>query len=309
MNAVRLQTELKEAFDTPEPPALSIISDSAPVPVLAPAPGEIDEILAAHGRLSVDAAARIKERAARLGEDFAIAARKLKLLTPADLAIARAIRDGVLQDAPSAFTLGAELVMLHKPNSVASEQYRSLAARLLTMQSPERLKGISIIPAGAAVPADVAAANAAVAFAQLGKRVLLIDGDLRRPRLAKLFAAGPGGPPERLADAAAIEDALRETVVVGLSLLAGQAPTPRPEEFLASSRFSAMTAAARAEFDIVLALSAPFGPTAEGQFIWAETKSALVVARRDHTRADELRRLQSTLRQIGAEIFGAALVA
>ncbi|NWG70783.1 MAG: hypothetical protein HXY23_04115 [Parvularculaceae bacterium] len=308
MNAVRLQTELKEAFDAPEPPALSIISDSAPVPVLAPAPGEIDEILAAHGRLSVDAAARIKERAARLGEDFAIAARKLKLLTPADLAIARAIRDGVLQDAPSAFKLGAELVILHRPNSVASEQYRSLAARLLTMQSPERLKGISIIPAGAAVSADVAAANAAVAFAQLGKRVLLIDGDLRRPRLAKLFSAGPGAP-ERLADAASMEDALRETVVRGMSLLAGQAPTPRPEEFLASSRFSAMTAAARAEFDIVLALSAPFGPTAEGQFIWAETKSALVVARRDQTRADELRRLQSTLRQIGAEILGAALVA
>jgi capsular exopolysaccharide synthesis family protein len=308
MNAVRLQTELKEAFDAPEPPALSIISDSAPVPVLAPAPSEIDEILAAHGRLSVDAAARIKERAARLGEDFAIAARKLKLLTPADLAIARAIRDGVLQDAPSAFTLGAELVILHRPNSVASEQYRSLAARLLTMQSPERLKGISIIPAGAAIPADVAAANAAVAFAQLGKRVLLIDGDLRRPRLAKLFSAGPGAP-ERLADAASMEDALRETIVRGMWLLAGQAPTPRPEEFLASSRFSAMTAAARAEFDIVLALSAPFGPTAEGQFIWAETKSALVVARRDQTRADELRRLQSTLRQIGAEILGAALVA
>jgi len=307
MSAVRLQTELKEALDACEPPALSVISDNFQVPAPAPAiRREIDEILAGCGKLSADAVGRLKERAARTGEDLISAARRLGLATQADLEIARAIRDGVLQDDPSAFGLGAELAVIRRPNSATAEEYRGLRARLVTTQPMTKLRSVCVIPAGADVQAEIAAANIAVAFAQIGKRVLLIDGDLRRPRLGRLMAAAV---PQRLCDAVAIEEAQRATAVEGVFLLAGREPSPRPQEFLASARFSAMIQRARAEFDVVLALTAPFGPAADGQFIWAEAKSALVAARRDHTRADELRGLQATLRQVGAEIIGSIILA
>lgn len=307
MSAVRLQTELKEAFDVPETPTLSVIADSPPLPAPVGARREIDEILIRHGRLGPDAAQRIRERSARTKEDFSIAARRLNLATSSDLEIARAIRDGVLRDEPSAFDLGAELVILRRPNSVAAEQYRALRARLLTTQPAEKLRSVSIIPAGAAAPAEVAAANVAIALAQLGKRVLLIDGDLRRPSLANLLAARRPNAEEDPASAD-LSFEFSQTPVAGLVLLAGQAPSLRSQEFLASARFAAMLACARTEYDIVLALTSPFGPAADGQFVWAQTKAALIAARRDHTRTDDLKALHAAVRQVGSEILGAIIL-
>ncbi|MEQ1929097.1 MAG: CpsD/CapB family tyrosine-protein kinase [Parvularculaceae bacterium] len=311
MSAIRLQNELKDVFDAP---ALAVVGADSPsnLPTIqeaASAPREIDEILANLGRLSAEASAKIKEHAQRSGDSFAISARKLKLVSAADLCAATAIRDGVLRAEPAAFALHADLVTLRRPQSAAAEQYGALRTRLMTTQAPDKLKLFSVIPSGPGVRANAAAANLAVAFAQIGKHVLLVDANVRRPSAATLFGVPDGGLVEHLSGARDFDAAVQQTPIERLKLLAAHGPAERPQELLAGAPFRAALERARAEFDVVVVLTAPFGPAADGQFVWAETRSGLIVVRRDDTRAEDLKQLQVVLRQIGTEILGAVVTA
>lgn len=309
MTAVLLQTELKEAFDTP---TFSVVGGEIAVreekSPMEPPDRSVADILTGLGRLSADAASKIEARSRARGESFALSARKLTLASLADLQIAAAIRDGVLREDGAAFALHNDLVVIRQPRSAAAEQYRSLRTRLLTTNADEKLQTLAIIPAGSEVRAEVLAVNLAAAFAGLGKRTLLIDADLRRPRVARLLtpsAASDLNP--LLTGEASLEDALEETAIKRLGLIAARAPNERSQELLSAPPFATLLERARAAFDSVIVLTAPFGDAADGEFVWAKTRTAIVAARRNVTRAAQLSALQVALRQIGTEILGAVL--
>lgn len=302
MTALRIQNELEVAF---APPALVAPATEQAV---EPAPArELGDILTSLGRIDAASAERIRAVKERSGRSFAWAAGRLKLVKPGDVQAALAIQQGVLRADRAAFEVGPELACVRRPSSPEAEQFRLLRTRLLTTQSADRLKGFSIAPAGEGVKADCVAANLAIAFAQIHRSVLLIDAGLRSPCASRLFKSAAGGLDALLSGALRFDEALQETPVERLSLLAAKGGCDNPQALLASQALSAMLDRARREFDIVIVLTAPFGPVADGQFVWAATKSALVVARRDVTRADELKRLNVVFRQIGADTIGAVM--
>jgi len=78
---------------------------------------------------------------------------------------------------------------------------------------------------------------------------------------------------------------------------------------LGAKGFSKLLEQARKTHDIVIVLTAPFGAAADGEFVWAATRSVFALARKHHTRAKTLSQMRSAIRSVGAEIIGAAMVA
>lgn len=301
MSAALRQAALAQAFE----PAAPVQS----APALHPdGVRDVADILVAHSRINDKDAERARGLMARSGRSFAWSASKLKISNRQDIDIALAIRERSARDDQAAFMLARDLVVLRRPLGRATEQFRLLRTRLATTQAEFRLKGLVIAPAGGNVKASFVAANLAAAFAQLRRKTLVIDADLRQPTLARLFAVAPSpGLAGCLSGAAEFDDVALPAPIEGLWVAGAGESVRDPQPLLAGARLGEILERARSEFDVVIVLTAPFGTVADGQYALAIAKSALIVARKDFTRVEQLKELSTVLRQIGAEAIGSVL--
>lgn len=198
------------------------------------------------------------------------------------------------------------LVVLTRPRSEEAERFRLLRARLLTT-APEKTSLMSIVGLGARSRAAYVAANLGASFAKTGRATLLIDADIGRPRLASVFPASRGGGLAAALAGAPITDVIVETGIEWLSVLHAGEKALRNPESLAAGALPALLENAQEKFDHVIVLTSPYGAAPDGQYVWAATRRAIVVARRGETRAKETRALAQIMRQIGAETLGAVI--
>src|SRR6266542_3526421 len=136
------------------------------------------------------------------------------------------------------------LVMLAEPRSPAAEAYRSLAANLQFAYPDRQLQTIGITSAAAGEGKSTTVANLAIALAEVGRRVIVIDADLRRPVLHTLFAID-GATSDGLTTVLLGEHLqlpLLDTPAAGVRLLAGGPAVANPLEALASRRFDQVLA-------------------------------------------------------------------
>lgn len=217
--------------------------------------------------------------------------------------------------APGAPAAGQErkmpkaLMVARAPASTEAEHFRALRAQLLTAKGGEPVRLFAIASHASGDAADYVAMNLAASFAQLNRRTLIVDADVRAGRLAARFGLGEApGLCHVLAGEIDFEAACQPSVIDDLVLLPSGGGGPGAEELLADGGMPEALAMARASFDNVIVLAAPYGPTADGHYVWAAARSVLVVARRHHDRLEELRRLNIALRHVGAEVIGATLL-
>ena len=144
---------------------------------------------------------------------------------------------------------------------------------------------------------------------QLGRRVLIVDADLRSTRLSSRFgvAAGPGLR-ETLAAECDIRQAVKHTIIANLSILAAGAMRSNGHELLSGETLRLTFDYLRCAYDIVMVMTAPFGPVADAQFVWSAAGGVFVITRRNCDSLAELKSLNTGLRQVDAAIIGAALV-
>ena len=260
------------------------------------------------GRLNDEAVVRIQTLQREMNAPFAKAASKLGLLTRDDIETAIGVQHGFIREGEGEGRLPANLVIIRRPQAREAEQFRALRTRLLTSKEGESIGLFAVASYGAHDGADHIALNLAASFAQLRKRVLILDADLRASRLSRAFSveAGPGLR-ETLLGACDIRKAIRPTIVQNLSVLTAGAPDKDGHELLSSEALRLTLEYLRCAFDIVVVQTAPFGPVADAQFVWAAAEKAFVVARRHHDRLTELKELNAALRHAGAGIIGAAL--
>jgi capsular exopolysaccharide synthesis family protein len=150
-----------------------------------------------------------------------------------------------------------ELLPEHHPRLAVSEAYRSFRTALL-LSSAEELKFVTITSAEAGEGKTATSTNLAVVMAQLGKKVLLIDGDLRKPRLHRVFGLeNRSGLVNCLAAGEHPDNVIQKTQVPGLNLLTSGPHPPNPSELLASDRMRQFADWARKNFDFVVVDSPP----------------------------------------------------
>jgi capsular exopolysaccharide synthesis family protein len=260
------------------------------------------------GKLNEEALGKISELQERTNAPFTRAASKLGLLNAEDFAMAIGVQNGFIREHAGDGRLPPNAIIFRKPASREAEQFRALRTRLLTSRDAEKLNLFAMASNGSAREADHVAINLAASFAQVGKRVLIVDADLRSSRLAKLFAVAPGpGLRETLAGECDIRDAIRATIVANLSILTSGVCTSSAHELLSAKTLGLTFDYLRCAYDIVIIMTAPFGPVADAQFAWASAAAVFAVTRRNEDRLADLKALHSTLRQIDASIIGAAL--
>jgi capsular exopolysaccharide synthesis family protein len=206
-------------------------------------------------------------------------------------------------------TPGGPLIMLADPHSPAAEAYRSLAATLQFAYTDRQMQTVGITSAAAGEGKSNTTANLAIALAEGGRRVIVVDADLRRPGQHTLFGLDrkDGLSSMLLGDQTHTQLPLLETQTPGLRVLTS-GPTPaNPLEALASRRFDHVLALARAQADFVLVDTPPAGALADAAVLAPRLDGMLLVVSAGRTKRDLARRAREQLERVNANLLGVVL--
>lgn len=152
------------------------------------------------------------------------------------------------------------------------------------------------------------AANLAIALAHGGEHVVLIDADLRRPRLADLFGLdGLDGLTTTLVGAVDPADAVQQTRVPGLDILTTGKLPPNPSELLQTAAMSDLVHVLRTEYDVVLFDAPPLLPVADAAVLATLSDGAVLLVRHGRTTREQVRAATGRLEAVGARLLGTVL--
>ena len=201
------------------------------------------------------------------------------------------------------------LLLLIEPHSPAAEAYRSLAANLQFAYADRQLQTIGVTSAAEGEGKSTTVANLAVALAQTGRRVVVIDADLRRPGQHGVFGVErePGLSNLLLGSMDAGQLPLQETGAAGVKLLASGPLPDNPLEVLASRRLDQVLGLARAHADFVLVDTPPSGALADAAVVAPRLEGVLLVVSAGKTKRDLARRAREQLERVNANILGVVL--
>ncbi len=200
------------------------------------------------------------------------------------------------------------VVTYRYPRSPAAEAYRMLRTSLSFLAPQEGLRTILVTSAGMGEGKTVTAANLAVALAQAGRQVLLIDADLRLPGLGNLFGVPQAvGLSNVLVRAAGASEAVALTEVPGVDLLPSGPVPPNPAELLARSDFEALLAAFKREYDRIVIDTPPVLTVSDATTIAGMVDGVLLVAEAGITRREALADAKKALEQVGGRVVGVVL--
>jgi protein-tyrosine kinase len=244
----------------------------------------------------------------RRGLRFGEAARKLNLIRKADLQHALAVQFGYPCLQSGEGQLSEELVAAYRPFSPQGEALRDLRSQLLLRCFNAETTALAIISPRQGDGRSFSAANLAVAFAQWGRSTLLIDADLRSPRQHAVFNVDNRIGLSTVLRGRPVRDALQSVPYFSkLSVLPAGSPPPNPLELVGRHEFKRLLLDVQEIYDIVLIDTPAAGGCADAQVIAAQAGAALLIAREDESRLDELQELLDRVASTGAAVIGAAL--
>ncbi|PNU21220.1 hypothetical protein C2E25_02665 [Geothermobacter hydrogeniphilus] len=197
-----------------------------------------------------------------------------------------------------------EKVLLEQPRSTYAENYRALRTAVL-LSSAEGAPGkILITSPGAAAGKTTTAANLAIALAQAGKKVVLLDGDMRRPRLHKVFGkSNKFGLSNYLAGGSG-ETLLQKGPVENLALITSGPIPPNPAELLSSNRMARLLDGLEKDFDVILCDSPPLLTVADARIVSRLFDGTMLVVRARQTTFEMAGKAVKSLADINAPILG-----
>lgn len=201
-----------------------------------------------------------------------------------------------------------ELVPHERPRTLVSESYRSLRTALL-LSSANELKALAVTSAVAGEGKTATASNLAVVFAQLGRQVLIVDCDLRKPRLHQVFrVSNRYGLVNQLTSAPDPEGAaFLATEVPNLWITPSGPIPPNPSELLSSDRMRDWLKAVRGRFDFVVLDTPPTLAVTDATIVGLLADGVVLTLRSGKVTREEARLCRDRLRQSGVRILGAVL--
>jgi len=217
------------------------------------------------------------------------------------------------------------LVSLLSPQSTVAEAYRSLRTNVEFLSLEKNVKTLCITSASLMEGKTTTAINLAITIAQMGKRTLLVEADLRKPFLHHAFGI-PRDPglTEVIVGNKEWRECLRTTTdlmlgplgverlmtmpnVDKLFLLASGTPPPNPAEFLNSQRMQDLIAQFRAQFDFVIFDCPPILPVTDAAILASKTDGTLMVYRVGKIARSALKRAKALLENVRGRVLGVVL--
>ena len=200
----------------------------------------------------------------------------------------------------------SELVVDKMPKSIVSENIKSLRTNLQFTAIDQNLKTILVTSTNAGEGKSFISSNLAISFAQTGKKVLLVDCDLRKGRVHRLFnILNTNGLSDLLTDNLKnIKSYVRDTGIENLWLITCGTYPPNPSELLASQKNKNLIEKLRDQYDIVIFDGAPVGGLADSVILSSFIDETLIITRDAYTSKSDLMATKSSLEKVGAKVAG-----
>ena len=290
----------------------------------------IRDALIAKGRLTPDGAVLIEEAMRTQGVAFGDAAIKLGLVTPEELAeavqTARRLPpngpDGIFEGALHRMSFnrsmpvkyvgmvkaGPSLTILRDPDHAYSEQMRALRTELMLLNSASRSgNSIVVLSPCQGEGRTQLCAELAIAFSQLGQRTLLVDADLRRPRIHTLFESDNIiGLGQALASGGSAQ-LLGVEKLSHLSILIAGSSVPNPLELITNGHLPRQMADWRKKYSMIIIDTPPITEFADGLAIASFAEQVVVVGRSDQTPHKNMKEMLRRMGGTQARIVGAVI--
>lgn len=290
-------------------PPLSTTSEHITGVSLKSTDAAIGKLLHDAGKLKQQDMERVLKLQQEQNLRFGEAAIRLGLVSEADIQHALSFQFDYPYLSSDGQGLGPELVTATAPYGKEAEALRSVRSQLLLRWFQEGRKTLAIGCAREGDGASYLAANVAVLFAQLGRKTLLIDADMRQPRQHRIFNLGNGkGLSDILAGRADPTVANPIKSFPTLSVLPSGSPPPNPAELLMRPEFEALLNSSESDYDVVVIDTPPSQYVSDFQAVAARSGGVLIAARRNVSRLTALAELKEKIILTGAQVIGAVVL-
>jgi capsular exopolysaccharide synthesis family protein len=210
-------------------------------------------------------------------------------------------------EALSRETLDPSIVAALHKSSPGAEAYRRLRTNLLFAQATP-LKSLVVTSATPSEGKTTTSTNLSVTYAQQGLKVVLVDCDLRRPRVHHVFGVERSpGLSELILGYAALDAVLLETPVENLTVVPSGTPPPNPAELLGGPRMRELLAELGTRFDVVILDSPPMLLAPESSVLAVHVDGVVLVVRAGATHRGAVRDAAQQVRTVGANLVGGVL--
>jgi capsular exopolysaccharide synthesis family protein len=204
--------------------------------------------------------------------------------------------------------VGSELVMVNDVRSASAESYRKLMTNLMYSSSQPGLHVVVVTSASAGEGKTTTVSNLAVAFAQQGRRTILVDSDLRRARIHDVFALSLApGLTDVLVGNASLEQGIHPSGIAGLSIIPAGTLPPNPLEFLGGDRMRELLVSLRERFDVILIDTPPVLVTADAALMGVQADGVVMVVRAGKSDRAATRHAVEQIVNLGGRMLGAVL--
>jgi protein-tyrosine kinase len=200
------------------------------------------------------------------------------------------------------------LITLMAPKSPISEQYRTIRTNIQFSTVDEAIRSIVVTSTAPGEGKSTTVSNLAVVFAQQGKKVLLIDADLRKPTTHYTFQLlNTKGLTNVLTKQIHFHEAVQDTVMENLNILTSGPIPPNPSELLASNAMKQLLKEAYKLYDLVLFDSPPILAVTDAQVLANLSDGSIMVTSSGFTDRDAAVKAKELLENAKSKLLGAIL--
>lgn len=205
-------------------------------------------------------------------------------------------------------TAKPNLMIIDDPKSAISEAFRVLRTNLQFAGIDKEVKTILVTSSNPSEGKSTTASNLAASIAATGSKVLLIDADMRRPQLYKIFLAEyHKGLSNLLAGNLPLESVIQKTQIENLDIITSGPIPPNPAEILGSAKMKNFLKQVTAEYDMVLIDSPPVNTVADASILSSYVDGVILVIAAGETEREAVIVAKNQLEKVNAKILGAVL--
>ncbi|MBI5788568.1 MAG: polysaccharide biosynthesis tyrosine autokinase [Candidatus Schekmanbacteria bacterium] len=268
----------------------------------------IGRILLSFQKITEDDIEKIKALQEKDGIYFGEAAIKLGLATKedVDLAVAYQFSHPYLNNKDN--TISKEVIAAYSPFAPKVEAIRNIRTALLLQGAGIGLKSICLAGCQEESGKTFIATNLAVVFAQLGQKTLLLDFNLRKPKIHKLFKLKNSfGVSTLLANRSTLEETIQTTPFEKLDVLPSGPLPPNPTALFARKGARQLMETLRNSYEVVIVNVPSFQTAADAPYLASFMDGALIVVLKGKTRKDELEKAKKNLEAARAQVLGVVI--
>ncbi|AJY73978.1 CpsD/CapB family tyrosine-protein kinase [Paenibacillus beijingensis] len=202
----------------------------------------------------------------------------------------------------------SNLITFYVPKSPISEAYRTLRTNIQFSSIDKKIRVLMVASAQSGEGKSTTVSNLAVTYAQEGKKVLLIDADLRKPTIHRIFGlSNRTGLTSVITGQFHSSEAIQSTEVENLSILPSGAVPPNPAELLASQKMKAFINEMKDTYDIIIFDTPPVLAVADSLIVSSVCDGVVIVIQEGKVKRELVKRAKESLERVNAKLIGVVL--